>query len=63
MKITVTIDDQEHSISTPVEYPGTREFMYTIEKLIQVLEYPDDEVEDYILEWAEEIKTNRDEKV
>lgn len=62
MRIVVTIDEQEYIIDTPVEYPGTREFMYTVEKLIQALEYPDDEVEDYILEWAEEIKSNRDEK-
>jgi hypothetical protein len=62
MRIVVIADDKEYSIDTPIEYPGTKEFMYTVEKLIQVLEYPDDEIEDYILEWAEEIKSNRDGK-
>ena len=62
MKITVTIEDTDYTIETPVEFPDTEQLMYAIEKIITKLEYPEKEVEEYILEWANEIKMNRNGK-
>lgn len=62
MKITVTIEDQKYTHEYPVEFPNTEEMMSAIEKIISKLEYPEREVEDYILDWAEEIKLNRNGK-
>jgi hypothetical protein len=62
MKITITIEDQKYTHECPVEFPDTEQMMHAIEKIISTLEYPEKEVEDYILDWADEIKMNRDGK-
>lgn len=62
MKIKVTIEENVYEHSLPVEFPDTEQFMAAFEKIITKLEFPKEEVEDYILEWADEIKTNRDGK-
>mgnify|MGYP006292395099 CR=1 FL=1 len=62
MKIVVIIEDMEYVHQAPVQFPDTEQMMYAIESIIGKLEYPESEVEDYILEWAEEIKSNRNGK-
>jgi len=62
MKIVITIEDQKYEHTCPVEFPDTEQMLYAIEKIISKLEYPEREVENYILDWAEEIKLNRNGK-
>ena len=62
MEIVVTIEDQKYVHECPVEFPDTEQMMCAIEKIITKLEYPKEEIEDYILEWANEIKLNRNGK-
>lgn len=58
MKITVTIEDEIYTVETTVDFPDTSQFMFAMEKMIENLEYPVKEVEEYIIEWANEIKEN-----
>jgi hypothetical protein len=62
MKILVKIEEEKYEYNTPVDFPDTEQFMAAFERMVKILGYPDNEVEEYILDWAKEIKTNRNGK-
>ena len=62
MTIIVTIEDEKYEYSTPVHFPDTEQFMTAFERMITILGYPEEEVEGYILDWAQEIKNLKDGK-
>jgi hypothetical protein len=62
MKMTITIGEEDYVVETPIEYPDADQLMYGIESVINKLGYPEKDIEVYILEWAKEIKLNRDGK-
>jgi histone deacetylase complex regulatory component SIN3 len=62
MKILVKIEEEKYEYDTPIDFPDTEQFMTAFERMIQILGYPENEVENYILDWAQEIKNLRDGK-
>jgi hypothetical protein len=62
MKIIVELPKETYSVTVPVEKPETDNFMYAVEAIINRSGFSEKEVEEYILEWAEEIKFKRDGK-
>lgn len=59
MKVTVTIEDKDYSVETPVEFPDAEQLMCSVELVINMLGYPEEEIENYIVGWAEEIKLSK----
>jgi hypothetical protein len=56
MKIYVIKSGKEYELSIPVPDPDTEQVMYLLERLINILELPKNEVDEYVLAWAEEIQ-------
>ena len=62
MRIVITIGENEYEYTCPAEYPDADQCMFAIESIIRKLGYPEKEIEEYVLGWAEEINFNRDGK-
>jgi hypothetical protein len=62
MTITVEIAQEPYIVDVPVEDPDVEQFMYAIETAVIRSGYSERGIEDYILEWASEIKTKRNGK-
>jgi|688.fasta_scaffold1949926_2 hypothetical protein len=62
MTIIVEIPQEIYTVSVPVEKPDVEQFMYAIETAIIRSGFSERGIEDYILEWAAEIKNKRDGK-
>lgn len=62
MKIIVELPKETYSVNVPVQKPDTDNFMYAVEAVISRSGFSEREVEEYILEWAEEIKFKRNGK-
>lgn len=62
MTIIVDIPQGIYTVSIPVENPDVEQFMHAIETAVIRSEYSERGIEDYILEWAMEIKLKRDGK-
>ena len=59
MKIVITIEDEKYEHSTPVNFPDAEQFMHAIEQVINKVGYPEKDIEDYIVAWADEIKNSK----
>jgi hypothetical protein len=62
MTIIVDIPKGTYTVSVPVENPDVEQFMYAIETAIMRSDYSKRDVEEYILEWAAEIKQKQNGK-
>lgn len=62
MKITIELPTETYSVNVPTEIPDVENFMYAIETAIVRSGFSERAVEEYILEWAEEIKFKRNGK-
>lgn len=62
MRIVITIGENEYGHESPDEYPDSDQFMFAIEKVISKVGYPEKDIEEYILAWAEEINYSKDGK-
>jgi hypothetical protein len=62
MTIIVEIPKEIYTVKIPVEDPDVEQFMYAIETAVIRSGYSERGIEDYILEWASEIKTKRNGK-
>lgn len=62
MTIIVDIPNEIYTVKVPVENPDVEQFMYAIETAVIRSGYSERGIEDYILEWASEIKTKRNGK-
>jgi hypothetical protein len=58
MRIYVIKSGKEYEASIPAPDPDTEQVMYLLERMINMMELPETEVNEYILAWAEEIKQN-----
>jgi len=56
MRVYIIKSGKEYEASIPAPDPDTAQVMYMLEKMTKIMELPKDEVDDYILAWAEEIK-------
>jgi hypothetical protein len=59
MRIYVIKSGKEYETSIPIADPDTDQVMYMLEKLVGIMELPEDEVEEYVIGWAEEIQNKR----
>ena len=62
MTIIVEIPQEIYTVKVPVENPDVEQFMHAIETAIIRSGFSERGIEDYILEWAAEIKNKRDGK-
>lgn len=62
MTIIVDIPQEIYTVKIPVENPDVEQFMYAIETAVIRSGYSERGIEDYILEWATEIKIKRNGK-
>jgi len=62
MTIIVDIPNEIYTVKVPVENPDVEQFMYAIGTAVIRSGYSERGIEDYILEWASEIKTKRNGK-
>jgi hypothetical protein len=62
MTIFIDIPAKIYSVSDPVDNPNTEQFMSAIKKAVIKAGFPEVEIEEYILDWAAEIKIKRDGK-
>lgn len=56
MRIYVIKSGKEYEASIPAPDPDTDQVMYMLEKMTKIMELPEDEVNEYVIAWAEEIK-------
>ena len=59
MKIVITIEEDKYEYSASVDFPDAKQFMHAIEQVINKVGYPEKDIEDYIVAWANEIKDNK----
>lgn len=59
MKIIVELPDERFTVNVKCDKPDTENFMYAIEAAIVRSGFSELEIENYILEWAAEIKFKR----
>ena len=62
MKIQVELAEEKYTVKVPVENPDVEQFMHALETAALRSGYHERSIEDYILEWAAEIKLKRDGK-
>jgi len=62
MKISVELAEEQYVVNVPVENPDVEQFMHAVETAVIRSSYSEKGIEDYILEWAAEIKMKRDGK-
>jgi hypothetical protein len=56
MRIYVIKSGKEYEASIPAPDPDTDQVMYLVEKIVTMMDLPKEEVDNYIIAWAEEIK-------
>ena len=56
MRIYIIKSGKEYEASISDPDPDTQQVMYLVEKIVSMMNLPKQEVDDYILGWAEEIK-------
>jgi len=56
MRIYIIKSGKEYEASIPAPDPDTDQVMYMLEKMTRIMELPKDEVDNYVIAWAEEIK-------
>lgn len=56
MRVYVIKSGKEYELSISAPDPDTDQVMYMLEKMTKIMELPEDEVNNYVLSWAEEIK-------
>ena len=56
MVVYIIKSGKEYELSIPAPDPYTDQVMYMFEKMTKIMELPEDEVNNYVLSWAEEIK-------
>jgi hypothetical protein len=56
MRIYIIKSGKEYEASIPAPDPDTAQVMYMLEKMTRIMELPKDEVDEYVMAWAEEIK-------
>jgi hypothetical protein len=59
MKIIITIEDEKYEHKVSVDFPDAEQFMHAIEQVINKVGYPEKDIEDYIVAWADEIKNTK----
>jgi hypothetical protein len=59
MRIYIIKSGKEYEASIPTSDPDTDQVMYMLEKMTKIMELPEEEVNDYVIAWSEEIKTNK----
>jgi hypothetical protein len=59
MRVYIIKSGKEYEASIPIADPDTDQVMYMLEKLVKLMELPEDEVEEYVIAWAEEIQNKR----
>ena len=62
MTIIVELPQEIYTVKIPVGDPDVEQFMHAIETAIIRSGFSERGIEDYILEWATEIKSKRDGK-
>jgi len=62
MRILVEMAGEHYAVNVPVENPDVEQFMHALETAAIRSEFSERGIEDYILEWAAEIKIKRDGK-
>ena len=56
MVVYIVKSGKEYELSIPAPDPDTDQVMYMFEKMTKIMELPEDEVNNYVLSWAKEIK-------
>lgn len=56
MRIYIIKSGKEYEYNIPAPDPDTDQVMFGLEKIISIMELPQEEVDNYIIAWAEEIK-------
>jgi hypothetical protein len=56
MRIYIIKSGKEYEASIPTPDPDTDQVMYMLEKMTKIMELPEDEVNEYVIAWSEEIK-------
>lgn len=56
VRIYIIKSGKEYEASIPAPDPDTEQVMYMLEKMTKIMELPENEVNEYVLAWAEEIK-------
>ena len=56
MRIYIIKSGKEYEASIPAPDPDTDQVMFMLEKMTRIMELPEDEVNNYVIAWAEEIK-------
>ena len=59
MRVYVIKSGKEYELSIPDPDPNAKQAMSIIREVIEILDIPKEEVEEYILSWSEEIKTKK----
>jgi len=59
MRVYIIKSGKEYEASIPEPNPDTDQVMYILEKMTRIMELPEDEVEEYVIAWAEEIQGKR----
>jgi len=59
MRVYIIKSGKEYETSIPEPDPDTDQVMYMLEKVVKLMELPEDEVEEYVIAWAEEIQNKR----
>jgi hypothetical protein len=62
MKIIVELAEEQYTVNVPVEKPDVEQFMHAVETAVIRSGFSEGGVEDYVLEWAAEIKMKRNGK-
>ena len=62
MKILVELAEEQYTVNVPVEDPDVEQFMHAVETAVIRSGFSERGIEDYILDWAAEIKMKRDGK-
>ena len=56
MRIYIIKSGKEYEYGITNPDPDTDQVMFILEKMTKIMELPKDEVDEYVLAWAEEIK-------
>lgn len=56
MRVYVIKSGKEYTVDVSIPDPNTKQTMDIIRQAIEALELPKEEVDNYVLSWAEEIK-------
>lgn len=62
MEIIIKFAESSFTVSVPIENPDVEQVMFALEKMTEKLPFSKEDIEEYILAWAEEINTIRNGK-